>query len=101
MTAFLTPGNLAERMLEFHRGSSGAMPTLPQSMVNALKVKTTHLGYRKKLLAVGTQSPRNLFFDCAEFGGKISVEQYFLKSTALLYLLFDFTEFFSQSTRSS
>ena len=94
MTAFLTPGNLADKMREFNRGSSGAMPTLPQSMVNALKVKTTHLGYRKKLQAVGTQSPRNFFFDCAELGGKVSVEQYFLKSTAFLYLSLDSSDLF-------
>jgi len=56
------------------------MPTLPLSLVKSIKVRTLHLGHKKKLNAVLTTSARNTFFDCAELGGKVSVEQYFAKS---------------------
>jgi len=79
MTAFVKPGNLADKLLEF-RSSSGAMPNLPKGLVKSIRIRTIHLKYKKKLLAIGTSSARNQRFDCAEFGGMISVEQYFLKS---------------------
>lgn len=79
MTAFVKPGNLADKLKEFHRSSRGAMPSLPKSLVRSIHVRTLHLGYKKKLFAIGTSSARNQKFDCAEFGGMISVEQYFLK----------------------
>lgn len=55
------------------------MPTLPKGMIKSIRVRTTHLGYRKKLLAIASTTARNTHFDCAKYGGKISVEQYFLK----------------------
>ncbi|KAJ7074810.1 argonaute-like protein [Mycena amicta] len=79
MTAFIEPGNLADRLLEFNRNSRGAMPSLPKAYAKSIKVKTKHLGHRKPIKAIGTTSARNTFFDCEEFGGRISVEQYFLK----------------------
>ncbi|KAF9476154.1 QDE2 protein [Pholiota conissans] len=79
MTAFIVPGNLAERLLEFSRNSRGSMPTLPKNMVKSIRVKTLHLGYNKKLNAIGNKNARNTVFECEEFGGKISVESYFLK----------------------
>lgn len=79
MTAFIQPGNLADRLFEFQH-SSGAMPTLPKQMVKSIKVKTKHLGHRKPLKAIGTTSARNTYFDCEQFGGRISVEQYFVKA---------------------
>jgi len=79
MTAFVTPGNLADKLFEFNRYSQGAMPSLPKGLVKSIKVKTLHLGYKKKLLSVGLTSARNTHFDCEEFGGRISVEQYFQK----------------------
>ncbi len=59
------------------------MPTLPKGIVKSIRVRTLHLGYRKKLLAIGSTSARNTYFDCAEMGGKVSVEQYFAKSELL------------------
>ncbi len=56
------------------------MPTLPKSMVKSIRVKTLHLGHKKKLNAIGNTPARNTFFDCEEFGGKISVEKYFQRS---------------------
>ena len=80
MTAFIEPGNLAERLMSFGRSSRGAMPTLPKAMMKSISVRVQHLGYKRKLQAIGTTSARNTYFDCEEFGGKVSVEQYFLRS---------------------
>jgi len=80
MTAFIVPGNLAQRLLEFSTNSRGSMPTLPKAMVKSIKVKTLHLGYKKKLNAIGTNTARNTSFNCEEFGGRITVESYFQKS---------------------
>ncbi|KDR72808.1 hypothetical protein GALMADRAFT_158483 [Galerina marginata CBS 339.88] len=79
MTAFIVPGNLAARLQEFSQNSRGAMATLPKGMVKSIRVKTLHLNHKKKLNAIGTTSARNTFFDCEELGGRVSVEEYFLK----------------------
>jgi eukaryotic translation initiation factor 2C len=86
MTAFIVPGNLADRLMEFSRNSRGAMPTLPKSMVKSIRVKTLHLGYKKKLNAIGNNSARNTYFDCEEFGGRVSVETYFQRSESKIVL---------------
>ncbi|EAU83532.1 QDE2 protein [Coprinopsis cinerea okayama7 len=78
MTAFVEPGNLAQRLLEFRR-HSGTMPTLPKAMIKSIKVKTLHLKHKKKLNDIGTTTARATYFQCEEFGGKISVEQFFRK----------------------
>lgn len=90
MTAFVVPGNLADRLNEFRQGSRGGMPTLPKGMSKNLKVKTLHLGHKRKLAAIGTTSARNTFFDCEELGGRVSVEHYFTKSKVGLPLLSQF-----------
>ncbi|KAJ7086385.1 argonaute-like protein [Mycena belliarum] len=81
MTAFIEPGSLSNALLAFNRNSRGAMPTLPKAFAKSVKVTTKHLGFkmRKPIKSIATTSARNTFFDCAEFGGKISVENYFLK----------------------
>ncbi|KAJ2913428.1 hypothetical protein MD484_g6984, partial [Candolleomyces efflorescens] len=79
MTAFVEPGNLADRLLNFGETAHGAMPTLPKAMIRSIKVRTLHLNHRKKLTAIGTTTARNTFFPCAEYGGNISVEQFFKK----------------------
>ncbi|PFH47142.1 hypothetical protein AMATHDRAFT_7043 [Amanita thiersii Skay4041] len=76
-TAFMEPQNLADALLAFNQGSHGAMPTLNKGIVDSIRVKTKHLGYKKKLFHVGTNSARNQKFHCEEFGGEISVENYF------------------------
>ena len=80
MTAFIVPGNLAQRLLEFANNSRGGMPTLPKAMVKSIKVKTLHLGHKRKLNAIGTTSARRTSFDCEELGGRVTVEVYFQKS---------------------
>ncbi|KAG6848643.1 hypothetical protein H0H93_015297 [Arthromyces matolae] len=78
MTAFIVPGNLGQALLNFSRGSHGAMPSLPPSF-GRIKVKTQHLGHIKIIRKFGTTSARNTKFDCDELGGVVSVEQYFSK----------------------
>lgn len=87
MTAFIEPGNLADRIMSFSQASRGAMPTLPKAMIKSINIRVQHLGYKRKLQAIGTTSARNTYFDCEEFGGKISVEQYFLKSKSLVKIM--------------
>ncbi|KAJ7117885.1 argonaute-like protein [Mycena crocata] len=81
MTAFIHPGNLAEALDAFSRNSKGAMPTLPKAFAKSTKVTTQHLGYkmRKPIKAIASTSARNTYFNCEEFGGRISVEKYFDK----------------------
>ncbi|KAH9850924.1 Piwi-domain-containing protein [Lenzites betulinus] len=77
MTAFYTPGNLAECMLAFRRETSGGMP---HGFADKLKVATRHLGYTKKhtIFRVMTSlTARTARFDCEEYGRKVSVEEFF------------------------
>ncbi|KAH6866211.1 QDE2 protein [Coprinopsis sp. MPI-PUGE-AT-0042] len=76
MTAFIEPGNLADRLLQFRRDSN-TMPTLSKAMIRSIRVRTLHLKHRKKLNDIGTTSARNTFFFCQEYGGQISVENFF------------------------
>ncbi|OCH91554.1 Piwi-domain-containing protein [Obba rivulosa] len=75
MTAFYTAGNLAERMQEFLRSAGG----MPPSFASRLKVVTRHLGYARKrsIFRIMNTTPRATRFDCEEFGGSITVEEYF------------------------
>ncbi|KAF7290752.1 Argonaute-like protein [Mycena indigotica] len=81
MTAFIEPGNLADRLFQFNTMSQGAMPNLPKAYAKSIKVTTRHLGYkmRKPLKTICGTSARNTFFNCEELGGRISVEQYFAR----------------------
>ncbi|KAF8637180.1 hypothetical protein AX17_002993 [Amanita inopinata Kibby_2008] len=77
-TAFIEPRNLADALYTFNESSRGAMPSLPRGIADSIRVKTKHLGHKKKLHKVGTTSARNTTFVCDEFGGeRISVEAYF------------------------
>ena len=81
MTAFYKPGNLAQAIMEFERQSKGAML---KRFAQKLKVTTSHLGYKqtKPLRDIMTTTAQNTFFPCEEFNSpKMSVEQYFKKST--------------------
>jgi len=80
MTAFYRPGNLAERMIHFQMNSGGAMP---KDFKDGLKVNATkHLGYnrRKAVKAITGKTARRTTFDCPEFGGQVTVENYFKRS---------------------
>jgi len=76
-TAFYTPGNLAEAMMSFRNASFGARDT---AFVKGVRIQAIHLGYKKTVKAVSRLRPREYEFDCAEFGGSITVEQYFKRS---------------------
>lgn len=89
MTAFLTPGNLGDMLLEYGRGARGLPTSLPRSLLKSMRVKTLHLGYKKKLNAIGSTSARTTFFDCEELGGRVSVETYFLKSRVYVIFLME------------
>ncbi|KAF9074291.1 Piwi domain-containing protein [Rhodocollybia butyracea] len=81
MTAFIDPGNLADKLMEFSRNSRGAMPSLPRELVKKVKVTTTHLGYKRRytIQHVASTTARNTTFDSDKYGKKTSIEQYFLK----------------------
>ena len=81
MTAFYKPGNLAQAIMEFQQRSNGAML---KRFAQKLKVTTNHLGYKqtKPLKEIMSTTANNTFFPCEEFkSAKMSVEQYFKKST--------------------
>lgn len=84
MTAFYTPGNLAQAMFAFQR-EVGAFPA---EFFEKLKVVTTHLGYPKKkaIICIMGTSPRKTQFKCDEYGGQITVENYFKRSEYGLYV---------------
>ncbi|KAG1880920.1 Piwi domain-containing protein [Suillus subluteus] len=76
MTAFYKPGNLADAIIDFNRSSNGAML---QRFTQKLKVTTSHLGYKKKkpIKKIMSTTARQTTFQCEEYNGKISVEEYF------------------------
>ncbi|KAG1734938.1 ribonuclease H-like domain-containing protein [Suillus paluster] len=76
MTAFYKPGNLADAIMEFNRTSNGAML---QRFVQKLKVTTSHLGYKQKkpIKKIMSTTARQQTFNCEEYHGQISVEDYF------------------------
>ncbi len=82
-TAFYTPGNLAVSMIEFMNRAPSARLA---SFVRGIRVKTTHLGYRKSAKTVAKVNARQHRFT-AEGMGEVTVEQYFLrsKSTSTLH----------------
>lgn len=75
-TAFYVPGNLADGLQAFMRASFSARPN---AFVKGVRVKTTHLGYRKTVKSVAKKTAREHTFDSDEYG-RVSVEQYFQKS---------------------
>jgi len=76
-TAFYTPGNLAVRMKEFEASSFDARM---EAFCRGVRVKTTHLQYRKTVKCLARQTARQYAFQCDELGGRVTVEQYFLRS---------------------
>jgi hypothetical protein len=82
MTAFYTPGNLADAIMAFKRSSMGAMP---RKFSQGIKVTTKHLGYkmRKPLKRITDKPANKTFFEHDKYG-KVSVEQYFKRGTFLV-----------------
>jgi len=71
--AFLEPRNLAKLLLE--------VGTIPPGVLGSIKVRTKHLGHKKKLFKIGVKSARNemIMVD----GERVSVEQYFKRSKSI------------------
>jgi eukaryotic translation initiation factor 2C len=67
-------------MEDFRASSFGARVNV---FVKGVRVKTTHLGYKKTVKNLHSKNARQEKFNCAEFGGLISVEDYFTRSSCL------------------
>ena len=83
-TAFLQPGNLVDAWKAYTDASMGASA---DEYLSGAKVATRHLGYKriKVIRGIGrNKTARVQTFDCQEFGGRITVEEYFKRSTYLL-----------------
>ncbi|TFY68777.1 hypothetical protein EVG20_g3426 [Dentipellis fragilis] len=77
MAAFHQPGNLADALRNFNMASLGADP---RSLMAKVKVSTSHLGYKRVRTikrVVPNKTARTQMFNCEEFGGMISVEDFF------------------------
>ncbi|OAX43740.1 Piwi-domain-containing protein [Rhizopogon vinicolor AM-OR11-026] len=75
-TAFYTHGNLAVQMMIFRDSTFGARM---EAFCRSVRVKTTHLGYRKTVKCLTRQTARQYKFPCEELGRQVTVEQYFLE----------------------
>ena len=75
-TAFYQPQNLAMAMRQFEDSSFGAQAS---TFVRGVRVKTTHLGYKKTVKKLARFTARQHKFDSGDFG-TVTVEQYFKKS---------------------
>jgi len=73
-TAFYRAGNLADAIKEFADSSFGARPS---AFVRGVRVKTTHLGYKKSVKTVSNMNAKQYKFNAAEFGRDVTVEEYF------------------------
>ncbi|KAG5725156.1 Protein argonaute-2 [Termitomyces sp. T112] len=72
-TAFYTPGNLARAMVDFQEFSFGARGN---AFVKGVRIKTTHLGYKKTVKSLASFNARQHSFETDEYG-KVTVENYF------------------------
>ncbi|KAF7329744.1 Argonaute-like protein [Mycena kentingensis (nom. inval.)] len=74
-TAFYEAGNLAAKMSEFMNASFGARAT---AFAKGVRVRTTHLGYKKTVKRVSDKTARTHSFACAELNNAVvTVERYF------------------------
>jgi hypothetical protein len=66
-------------MIEFRQASFGARVN---AFVRGVRVKTTHLGYKKTIKGLSGVNAKQHAFEVAEFGGgKMTVEAYFKRSS--------------------
>ncbi|KAH9474635.1 Protein argonaute PNH1 [Psilocybe cubensis] len=73
-TAFYTPGNLADAMTAFRNASFGARPA---AFVKGVRVRTTHLGYKKTVKRLSNMNSNQHKFPAEEFGREVTVAEYF------------------------
>lgn len=75
-TAFYKPGNLATALTEFMNMGSTARAS---NFVKGLRIRATHLGYRKTIKGVHKDTAKSYIFESGELG-KLSVEEFFRRS---------------------
>jgi hypothetical protein len=87
MSAFYEPGKLADALRAFLMGSFDA---IPREFMRKVKVSTRHLGYKRVMTInrVVSSSASRQTFNCEEFGGRISIKDYFLRSASQFLGLF-------------
>jgi len=78
-TAFYQPQNLAVAMMQFQESSFGAQVS---TFVRGVRIKTTHLGYKKTVKKLARANARQQKFESSEYG-MVSVEDYFKRSTSV------------------
>ena len=86
MTAFIEPKNMAVAITDYQGGSRGAIPNLRELFQkSALRVKATHLGYKKKVRAIEPRRADQVSFVCEEMDNrKVTVAKYFRHSKSRL-----------------
>lgn len=85
MSAFYEPGKLSEALRAFGVASFDA---IPREFMRKVKVSTRYLGYKRVMTiqrVVGMSASRQSF-SCQEFGGTISIKDYFLKSASTSFV---------------
>lgn len=73
-TAFYKPINLAEAITSFVNSTFGARPN---AFVKGVRVRTTHLGYKKTIKTISSMNANQHKFQAAEFGREVTVAEYF------------------------
>jgi hypothetical protein len=78
MSAFYEPGKLSDALRSFLVSSFDA---IPREFMRKVKVSTRHLGYKRVMTIqrVVSSSASRQTFNCQEFGGQISIKDYFFK----------------------
>ena len=81
MSAFYEPGKLADALRAFLMGSFDA---IPREFMRKVKVSTRYLGYKRVMTInrVVSSSATRQTFNCEEFGGRISIKEYFFRSVS-------------------
>lgn len=64
-------------MQTFGNSSFGARANV---FIKGVRVQTQHLGYKKTVKGLSNKTAKTHIFEAAEFGGRISVEDYFKRS---------------------
>jgi eukaryotic translation initiation factor 2C len=84
MSAFHEPGKLSDALLAFSHASFDA---IPRELLRRVKVSTRYLGYKRVLTIqrVVSVSASRQTFQCQEFGGTISIKDYYFRSASLSF----------------
>ena len=81
-SAFYEPGKLSDALSAY---SAASYDAIPREFMRKVKVSTRYLGYKRVMTiqrVVGVSASRQTF-SCQEFGGTISVAEYYFKSASL------------------